>query len=316
MLVRSYHPDDFPCIYALISEKFVQATTQLSDLPKIPAFKPETLQKHLPELLFVAEEQGTVIGYLGGYILERMQVIQNGFLAPLAWHGIRKGVSPSHVLFLLMQKLGESLLEQDVHDVAILVHAHAHETQRVLFEMGFGRWSLDLIRDLTPIDVEPLETIKISAVKSTDLPEMMPLFRGIQAALAAPPICLYDRDSEAMILADYEKVLTETGQGLFVAREHGKPIGYIKYTLNDINRAELDGGQTAGVNGAYVLETYRGRQIMEHLLNQVIFTVQAAGYTHLMTDCETANLPAVAFWMKYFKPYSYGMLRHLPYRPK
>lgn len=63
--------------------------------------------------------------------------------------------------------------------------------------------------------------------------------------------------------------------------------------------------------GAYCLPAYRGQGIMQLLLNFVIRTLQAEGYTLLGVDFESINPNAWGFWNKYFSAYTYSLTRRI-----
>ncbi|HBG11425.1 MAG TPA: hypothetical protein DDX68_05430, partial [Clostridium sp.] len=57
-----------------------------------------------------------------------------------------------------------------------------------------------------------------------------------------------------------------------------------------------------------------GKGVYQGLLDHVIKTLKAEGYTHLGVDFESINPAAYGFWSKYFVPYTHGVVRRIDER--
>jgi GNAT superfamily N-acetyltransferase len=293
----------------IIKEKFDSAKRDNPYLP-IPTFlNAQQLRDKFSNDVIVAVRNNHIIGFIGGFYLDDIDSHKHGFLTPLALHGVKHGENIRLIMFKLIQELSRRCITHGLYKLAILFHAYDAEMKHILHDLGYGGLTIDFIRGVNKLSVKPLENILIESVTVEDLKNMLPLFKGIQDHLMGSPIFLYDENPYDPIIGNYEYQLQQGGNGLFVAKKNDVPVGYIKYTINSTNRQELDGGKTIGINGAFIIDQFRGMGIMDHLLNQVIDYAIQHGYTHIMTDCETANFEAVSFWSKHFTPYSFGVLR-------
>ncbi len=309
--IRLYLENDFDEIFLIIKEKFDLAKQDNPYLPTPTFLSDNQLRDKLPKDVIVLVKNNQIIGFIGGFYLSDIDSHKHGFLTPLALHGVKHGENTRLVMYKLIQELSRRCVANGIYKLAILFHAYDDEMKDILHALGYGGLTIDFIRGVDKLSVKPLENIHIESVTVDDLKNMMPLFRGIQDHLMGSPIFLYDENPYDPILEYYQNQLRQGGNGVFVAKKNDIPVGYIKYTVNSINRQELDGGKTIGINGAFIIEQYRGLGIMDHLLNQVVDFAIQHGYTHIMTDCESANFEAVSYWSKHFKPYSFGALRYI-----
>ena len=307
--IRPYQDTDFDEVFTLIKEKFDLANQDNPNLP-IPTFlNDKRFKETFPKEVIVLVKDTQIIGFMGGFYLSDIDSHKHGFLTPLALHAVKRGENARFVMHKLIQELSRQCVDKGLYKLAILFHAYDTQMKDILHDLGYGGLTIDFIRGVDTLTLKPLEDVVIESVTADDLKTMLPLFRGIQDHLMGSPVFLYEEDPYEPILENYRNQIHQGGHGLFVANHHDVPVGYIKYTVNSINRQELDGGKTMGINGAFILDQFRGLGLMDHLLNRVIEEALKHGYTHIMTDCESANFEAVSYWSKHFKPYSFGVLR-------
>ena len=65
------------------------------------------------------------------------------------------------------------------------------------------------------------------------------------------------------------------------------------------------------IMGAYCVPEHRGRGVYQKLLNLVINTLEAEGYTKLGVDFESINPSGSGFWLKYFNAYTNSVVRRI-----
>ena len=309
--VRHYEDTDFDELYQIIQAKFLHAIRHNTSVPEPLFLIKDKMRSNMPKDMLVASIDNELVGFFGGYHLDDIDSHRNGFLTTLSLHGVKEGHNKRFIIYKLIQESSRLCVQKGIYNLAVLVHAYDDETKDILFDLGYGGLTIDLIRGTDLIPVKPMSDIIITEVDENDLKPLMPLFVGIQDHLMGSPIFLYDDNPYNPILHYYTEQLKAGGNGLFMAMKSNNPVGYIKYTTTNVNRQELNAGKTIGINGAFVLPEHRGQKIMDHLLNKVIEHANNIGFTHIMTDCETANFEAVHFWKKHFVPYSYGLFRHI-----
>jgi GNAT superfamily N-acetyltransferase len=123
---------------------------------------------------------------------------------------------------------------------------------------------------------------------------------------SSPTFILRSSDSEP---AFCEKA-AQSHARFFAAKTGCRPVAFIK--------AEQDGETFIcgipgylHIAGAYCLPEYRGSGTAQNLINFVIRTLKAEGFTHLGVDFESINPTAFGFWPKYFGVYTHSVTRRI-----
>ena len=97
---------------------------------------------------------------------------------------------------------------------------------------------------------------------------------------------------------------------LFIALKENKPIAYIEIRGNgETFVSEVSG--MMNICGAFCLPEYRGRSIVQNLLNYAISILNMEGYDSLGVDFESFNPTASGFWLKYFTAYTNSVVRRI-----
>ena len=94
---------------------------------------------------------------------------------------------------------------------------------------------------------------------------------------------------------------------MFVALHNGLPIAFIEVKDDGEHFATRESSMQ-NICGAFCLPAYRGKGIMQGLLNHVIAQLKADS---LGVDFESFNLSASGFWLKHFTAYTYNVTRRI-----
>ena len=258
-------------------------------LPPEPLGGAEALREHLlgdvENSGVVAVEDGRLVGYLcvGGRFPFK------GLSAALFrehCHAAAPGREPS-LLPELYAALGEILIQQGVqlHIVAHL--ASDGELKETLFQLGFGAFVTERLRDLSPVPgaarapLSPME----------DPEELVALEMEHRRYYRQSPIFLSKNDSPEAALAGLRED-RDSGRTVLVYREHGNPSAYV--VVGPCAAEEeghlLLGSNTAQVCSAYATPSVRGRGIGKALLQGCVDWARRGGYERLFVEHETANL--------------------------
>jgi GNAT superfamily N-acetyltransferase len=65
------------------------------------------------------------------------------------------------------------------------------------------------------------------------------------------------------------------------------------------------------IQGAYTKEHLRGKGIGSALLKQALKWARSQGYGRCAVDFEAENVLACAFWLRYFEPTCFSLVRHI-----
>lgn len=91
-----------------------------------------------------------------------------------------------------------------------------------------------------------------------------------------------------------QNCLTENAR-YFVAKHNDVLCGFVK--ISEAGEAFVaSGAEYRHIRGAYCLPEHRGKGVYQNLLNFVIATLKAQGYTRLGVDFESFNPTAYSFW--------------------
>lgn len=176
-------------------------------------------------------------------------------------------------------------------------------------QMGFGHVGLDAIRDLSPL-VGVTSHIEIRRATTEDWPAALALWKGLQHHLGSPPTFLVDAvDSDPH---KFEAWLRKPANALWLGCQEGRVIGSLGIGPASNNACTIirDEG-TASIASAFTLPEARGGGVATALLSRALEWARQGGYVRCSVDCETANLLAMRFWPRHFRPICHSLGRHV-----
>lgn len=179
--------------------------------------------------------------------------------------------------------------------------------QEQFFRYGFGLRCVDAIRGMDDIIVTPCEGYSFSEIAPKEILEVLLLENMLDESYIDSPFFMFrEKETEAIFLKRHEHFQSV----YFTAKYEGQIVAFV--------RAELDGEnficntpRYLHVKGAYCLPEHRGKGLTQKLLGMLIQKLKAKGYTRLGVDFESLNPSAYGFWLKYFTPYSYSIVRRI-----
>ena len=210
----------------------------------------------------------------------------------------------------MYEAISQKWLENGCLTHAVTVFAHDTEALGAWFGCCFGLLVVDAIRDLSPVSVPPVPGIEIRRATIDDLEQVVHLRQAHQRYMAQAPIFmpLLEFDSEE----DRSEFLRNPTNVFLLAYDGKDPVAYIQFQarVDGTARAVHDPG-TVACTGAYTADGYRRNGIGAAMLNRLIAEARSAGYRRLSVDFESFNTLGSRFWLKYFKPVCYSVIRTL-----
>ena len=175
--------------------------------------------------------------------------------------------------------------------------------------MGFGKMSVDAVRDLSPLDA-PDPGYAIRRAGLDDAPALAVLRHALWHHLSLPPVYLYDEEYENM--ADW---LADPAHAAWAAMEGDRAVAFIQIqpVPGDVCAAVRDPG-TASITGAFVEERARRSGLGAALLDRALAWAREQGYERCGVDFEPDNRQATRFWPRYFRPVCFSLMRHIDER--
>lgn len=305
---------DFTVEYAaaaelLAKDNYREEREHVSCLPEV---------RELPGLQELAEngfgvaavEDDRLLGfwtYIGPWENEFGSMVQ-GIFSPVHAHGAIKE-NRADIYRRMYQTLAEKLVQKGIAYHTIALYTHDSAAVSGLFTYGFGMRCMDAVRALEeiPMPGRAVETIACRESGQADFPEIRKLRACLGEHLGKSPcfIKMSDEDIES-----WQRRKESGGVRVFTAWKGEELVAYLEITDDGENFATED-AEMQNICGAYCVPTYRGQGIMQYLLNHVMRTLRAEGYTKLGVDYESINPTAQGFWTKYFEPYTYSLTRRI-----
>lgn len=299
--IQPLHERHLPAAAALVAARYASLRQARPNLPA----RYEAAEDHLSRLRDLARRApgavalrgGQLVGFLGGYLLERFRG-RPGVFCPEWAHAAAQGESRAvyEALYATLCRVwvadGRVLhgLSLFVDDVA------AAEGLRWL---GFGLAAADAVRDLTPLAV-PATGLTIARAGPADLAQLAALDGELHRHLQAAPVCLPldDQVGHDELAAE----LADPAFAFWVAWDGDEAVGFIKFgpATDSACTVIIDPG-TSSITGAFTRPELRGRGVGGALLARGLAWARAAGYVRCSVDFEPMNTPAVRFWLKHFQ---------------
>jgi GNAT superfamily N-acetyltransferase len=232
---------------------------------------------------------------------------QNAVLVPVFCHGSVTQDRQELYQRMYMELAGE-WARKGKHLHIINHFAHDSILQETLFQLGFGAFVTERLRDLTP--VKNINSVKIS--EETDYRKLVDIQIEHMQYYPNSPIFISKKDKIRNAGPDLESHL-KNGDVFLVYYEGSSPGAY--FIVGDSTTGKegflLQKTGTVQIKSAYAQPHLQGKGIGKAMLQAAVEWAQQHGYRRLMVEHETANYYGGNFWRKHFHPYLYFSLRYI-----
>jgi GNAT superfamily N-acetyltransferase len=204
--------------------------------------------------------------------------------------------------------LGELLAGKGMRLHIVAHFTHDRALGKTLFDLGFGTFLMEELRDLSPIPGAARNGIAMER----DLHGLEELDAEHARYYQGSPIFLM-KDSSPEAVRTYLDRQEKSGNAVFVYREAGRPEGYFivgPRAGNDVGSL-LEGSNTALMLTAYCRPGARGRNVGKGLLDACVQWAREHGYERLFVEHESANILGSRFWGRHFRPYLRFSMRYV-----
>ena len=283
-------------------------TQELPDLSGIPI--PEQLSGN--GFGVAAFEGGKMVGFLCSVepfenVFRSTDV--RGVFSPMGANG---AVAENHgrTYAALYQAAAKKWVKAGAVSHAICLYEHDGEAKQQLFRYGFGLRCLDAIRPMESIDCAVCGGYEFLELPGEDFPSVYPLYLALNEHYCSSPFFMNRKPDTR------EAFLDSCGRGkerYFAAKTNGELCAYMEVSDQGETFA-ASGNLYRHITGTYCIPEHRGRGVYQNLLNYVISTLKAEGYTRLGVDFESINPSGSGFWLKYFHAYTNSVVRRIDER--
>jgi GNAT superfamily N-acetyltransferase len=174
--------------------------------------------------------------------------------------------------------------------------------------LGFGMISVDGLRGLDSIPgCDPRVHIRRAALQ--DLEQVMELQDALWQYMKGSPIFLLSQKKDQSY---YEEWLQNPDKVVWLAYRNDEPAAFIRLGPADDDVCTIIYDEkTTSIYAAFTKEGARAEGIATAVLDHAMRSARLAGYERCAVSFEPMNLLGTRFWLKYFKPVCFSVLRYI-----
>jgi len=302
MDIVTFSPNHIQQAIRIITDNYEEERKQVPVLPEIPEI-PDLGEFADNGLGVAAFEKNEMLGFLCCHEPFDFGKIKNSF-SPVHGHGaISK--NRNRIYAYLYQSAADVWVSKGVFRHAIALYAHDTEAVSSFFWNGFGLRCIDAIRPVEKIKSEPAEDFEFGDLPQDEIVKILPLKNGLASHLNESPVFMRVPPFDGVKIVE----ITRRRQSrCFYAKKNNRIIAYIEIMARGENFATY-GKKMMNICGAFMVPEYCGSGIYTQLLNYLLQQLETENFIRLGVDYESINPTAKGFWLKYFTPYTYSVVR-------
>lgn len=290
--------------YIYLPDKFGNIEIICSNLMKIISENPS----------FVAIRSNQIIGYItGNSNIKELKGSFSGSYIPEWGHSAI--YDDREIIYEKMYSTISGVWANNKYFTHIFSFLTNTELINTFSMLGFGMQVIDAIRDLDIIKIRRSPAYNIERANESHILQLKEFQILINVHLESPPIFL-NRNTENIDDKQIIKEFLSDEKITLIATKDGNIISCIRGTKNDGNIPIINEKGTFGINFGYTKIDYRKTGIASILLNEILQIAKKEGSIFGSVDFESQNIEGRKFWLKYFKPIVYSMMRKIDDRTK
>jgi GNAT superfamily N-acetyltransferase len=174
--------------------------------------------------------------------------------------------------------------------------------------MNFGMVSVDAIRGLDSIQGDDVD-VHIRRAELQDIELVMELQEALWEYMKGTPVFLLTEKKDQNY---YEEWLQNPDKVVWLVYWNDEPVAFMRLgPADDEVCTIIFDEKTTSIYAAFVKEKVRGEGIATALLDHALWSARASGYVRCAVPFEPMNLLGTRFWLKYFNPVCFSVLRHI-----
>jgi GNAT superfamily N-acetyltransferase len=312
MQIFTFHKEFIPEAARLFIESYQKQRQTTPILPNLmeDTSTVETMLSNLMDTCpgIAAMEEGQLVGYMGWFLVKKFRDTDRiGAYVP-EWGHACVEKSKTNIYRVMYRAAADqwTKLGCQVHALTLLVHDH--EAERAWFWHGFGLTVVDAIRPMRPLDCPSSTDLHIRKATPLDANALSELDAEHWRHYTQSPVFMTPRTGNTA--AGNIEFLSGPKNSVWLAFDGDVPVGFIRYDGYDFDSAAvLESDEGVTITGAYIRPAYRGRKAAVALLEAALRDYQSRGLKYCAVNFESFNPEAAAFWMKYFEPVCYSVVR-------
>jgi len=257
----------------------------------------------------VAVDNGQLVGYLIGLPVPNFKGTQRGIYCP-EWAHVAIGENRVEVLKLMYERASSNWVENGCLTHAITLFANDNEAIDIWFRNGFGMHVVDGVRTLDILSEEVNCDVEIRKCNYDDVSSVVPLLVGLKRHFASSPT--YIPLINIKNTKDTCEWLEKPNNSIWLGVYNGEIISVMKVIYKGSNDAQiLSDDDTVSIGETFTREDFRGRGVTRAILQKVIEESSLQGYKRCAVVFESQNILASKFWLRYFQPAFYSLVRKI-----
>lgn len=262
--------------------------------------------KKTPGVVALANKKLT--GYLIGKLIPSWRGRRSAFV-PFWAHAVT-GKKRKRIFRQMYTQLSSDWTANGCYAHLISVLANDKTLIETLFWFGFGMAVIDSLRDLSDVQSKHAD-IEIRRGNLDDIETILSLSQEFRRYMAGSPIfmALTEKSSKKY----NEEWLAKPSNAIWLGSYKNDILAYMEIGSVNENFVISD-EKTAWIQGAYTKEHLRSQGVGAALLKQALNWAKSKGYEKCAVDFEGENILGSMFWLKYFKPICFSLVRHIDQR--
>ena len=254
----------------------------------------------------IALQDGILVGFLMGFVIPEFMGKHSAY-SPVWANSAVPGQS-RRIYEEMYTRISDRWVKNGCFTHIVSLMAHDLQGFEAWNWLGFGLINVDSVRQLTPLERGNVD-IEVRQASFQDATILSELGRALeQHEAAAPTFWIHE-------LQDFGEKLSEPGNAAWLAVDGGQVLGFMALEPgDDCECALLRDAKTVNILGAFTIQAARGKGAATSLLDHALAWARLQGYERCSVDFESMNTLAARFWMRWFEPVSYSLLRSLDER--
>lgn len=310
--ITTFKKDYLPDMAGIFIHNFKQLRSSVPTVPNLME-EPDRVIDRLSRLFdrcpgVVALAGGTVLGYMGWLIADHFRGTERkGAYCPEWGHGAIQETRPQ--VYRAMYRAASQVWAESGFQVhALTLLAHDRPAEKVWFWNGFGLTVVDAIRSTCPLGGNSSSDIYIRKATQDDIETLAQMEIEHGEHFRQPPVLM--EAYKPVDAAGLSRFLDEPGNSIWLAMDGKNVMGYLRFeTNNDDCVAVVRAPDNISNTGAYIRPAYRGRGAAAATLDAALRDYASQGFRRCSVDFESFNPEAAGFWIRYFEPVAYSVLR-------
>jgi GNAT superfamily N-acetyltransferase len=299
-------------LFASNFTRFHQSAPALPAQMEDPAAAEGYLENLLAHSKAIAAFDGDrLVGYLGWWLIDAFRdTDRKAAYCPVWAHAVAADDTRavSRIYRALYRAASAEWLAAGCQVHAVTLLAGNEAAREVWFWNGFGLAVVDAVRSLDSLGIPCPDGYALRRAVPADARSLALIEAEHWRHYAEPPTLMVA--NAASSTDEFIQLLENPDNSVWVAWKGAELAAYLRFEGLSHGATEIVSAEdTVACTGAYTRPAHRGKKIAAALLDSALAEFRARGLARCSVDFESFNPEAASFWVKYFQPVCYSVMR-------